>query len=64
MIVISSNGYKVSSKNVHLTPKNPQFPRPVWEPFMYAFDIFFTFLKIRPEYSAMKHSAVNLLLFV
>lgn len=28
MIVISSNGYKVSSKSVHLMPKNPQFRCP------------------------------------
>ena len=28
MIVISSNGYKVSNKSVHLTPKNPQFKCP------------------------------------
>ncbi len=28
MIVTSSNGFKVSSKSVHLTPKNPQFRCP------------------------------------
>ena len=28
MIITSSNGYKVSSKSVHLTPKNPLFKCP------------------------------------